>query len=73
MSRCLFQPGFHKHIMGYGFTCNHLMSISSPFLQHPMMGNSMFGDDLTARALEKCKKTVLHPYLVFLKVVRPYL
>lgn len=38
-------------------------------LQHPMMGHSVFGDDLTAKALETCKKTVLHPYLAFLKVV----
>ena len=34
-----------------------------------MMGQSVFGDDLTAKALETCKKTVLHPYLAFLKVV----
>lgn len=34
-----------------------------------MVGHHIFGDDLTARALETCKKTVLHPYLAFLKVV----
>ena len=39
------------------------------FPQHPMFGHDVFGDDLTARALESCKKTVLHPYLCFLKVV----
>ena len=34
-----------------------------------MMGQHIFGNDLTAKALETCKKTVLHPYLAFLKVV----
>jgi len=34
-----------------------------------MIGQDIFGDDLTAKALETCKKTVLHPYFIFLKVV----
>lgn len=36
-----------------------------------MFGHDVFGDDLTAKALDMCKKTVLHPYLAFLKVVSP--
>ena len=39
------------------------------FWQHPLIGHDIYGDDLTAKALESCKKTVLHPYLGFLKVV----
>ncbi len=36
-----------------------------------MFGHNVFGDDLTAKALDMCKKTVLHPYLAFLKAVSP--
>ncbi|XP_064394658.1 uncharacterized protein LOC135341907 [Halichondria panicea] len=38
-------------------------------IEHPMFGHDVFGDDLTAKALDTCKKTVLHPYLAFLKAI----
>ena len=44
-----------------------LMFVWLCFIQH----HAVFGDDLTAAALQTCKKTVLHPYLLFLKMVRP--
>ncbi|XP_019856109.1 PREDICTED: uncharacterized protein LOC100635115 isoform X2 [Amphimedon queenslandica] len=35
----------------------------------PSIGNDTFGDDMTATALQNCKKTVLSPYYIFLKCI----
>lgn len=37
--------------------------------QTPLVGVDTFGDDVTAKALEQCKKKVLKPYHIFLKTV----
>ena len=44
------------------------LSLLSPS-QHPLLDSDFFEGDLTAQALEVCKKTVLKPYLIFLKLV----
>lgn len=46
-----------------------LTSVGFTSVEHPMFGHDIFGDDLTAKALDTCKKTVLHPYLGFLKAI----
>jgi hypothetical protein len=45
--------------------------LSSEFttVEHPLLESDFFEGDLTAQALAVCKRTVLHPYYIFLKLV----